>query len=160
LHRRSKCLQVIDRSTSALSLPTLLAATIPSDAGGTTRGAGGVRRVRELAAGLFRVPGTNHLCGDLTSLPPSSSSSSSSFDSSEHMTVAICRIDISLVGLILHARNCHVISILYRYYMNLSCKLVSATTSQRKLGVWRSHRLKIDPPATKKLATTMTFPSR
>jgi hypothetical protein len=30
----------------------------------------------------------------------------------------------------------------------------------RKLGVWRSHRLKIDPPVTKKLATTMTFQSR
>jgi hypothetical protein len=34
---------VIDRLTSALSLPT------PSGAGGTTRGARGVRRVRELA---------------------------------------------------------------------------------------------------------------
>jgi hypothetical protein len=42
-HRRSKCSRVIDRLTSALSLPT------PSGVGGTTRGTRGVRRVRELA---------------------------------------------------------------------------------------------------------------
>jgi len=42
-HRRFKCLRVIDRLTSASFLPT------PSGAGGTTRGARGVRRVRELA---------------------------------------------------------------------------------------------------------------
>ena len=43
------------RSTSASSLPTLLTAKIPSNAGGAARGAGGVRHVHELVAHQFRV---------------------------------------------------------------------------------------------------------
>jgi hypothetical protein len=55
LHRLSKCSRVINSSILASSLPTLSTATIPSDAGGSARGTGGVRRVRELATGQFQV---------------------------------------------------------------------------------------------------------